>query len=123
RGRGGAGGFDGGRAGWGFSGNLSGATGNGPGAGGGGGAGTSSTTAGIGGGAGHGQIGTTGTATLDGFAGTPYGPSALLPLIGGSGGGGGGAVPGTSGGGGGGGGGAILIAGSTNITFAGATIM
>lgn len=122
-GQGGPGGFDGGPAGSGFSGNLSGATGNGPGAGGGGGAGTSSTTAGIGGGAGHGQIGTTGTATLDGFAGTPYGTSALLPLIGGSGGGGGGAVPGTSGGGGGGGGGAILIAGSTNITFAGATIM
>jgi hypothetical protein len=122
-GQGGPGGFDGGPAGSGFTGNLSGSTGNGPGAGGGGGGGTSSAAAGIGGGAGHGNIGTTGTGALDGFAGTPYGTSVLLPLIGGSGGGGGGATPGTSGGGGGGGGGAILIASSTNITFSGATIL
>jgi len=55
-GPGGPGGFDGGPAGAGFSGNLSGLTGNGPGAGGGGGGGTSSTAAGIGGGAGTGTV-------------------------------------------------------------------
>lgn len=116
-GKGGPGGFDGGRGGS-FLDTLAGATGDGPGGGG----GTTLVTAGGGGG----SFGTAGDggSTPNGVAGITYGASTLLPLIGGSGGGGGGAgaAQGIAGGGGGGGG-AILIfcAGSIKFDYTGDT--
>lgn len=57
-----------------------------------------------------------------GVGGSPYGSSALLPLIGGSGGGGGAGGLSFNGSGGGGGGGAILIAASGTVAVTGALL-
>jgi len=120
-GLGGPGGFDGGFGGLsslfgGYSGKRGGA-GQGPG-GGGTGAGSQSGYGGGGGGGGFGAAGTAGgswSSAVGGAAGSTYGQSTLLPLVGGSGGGGGAAGSSYNGSGGGGGGGAIMIASSTTI--------
>lgn len=102
----GPGGFDGGKPG--FGGDVPPGSGYGPGAGRGGDGGCNGSTS-----AGGGAFGQTpGYAT----AGTTYGNTILIPLVGGSGGGGGAGQPGN---GGGGGAGAILIAANTTITING----
>ena len=71
-------------------------------------------------GGGGGSFGTAGgNAYYGGIAGSTYGQSYILPLVGGSGGGGGGSGSVFNGGGGGGGGGAILIASSGTIDMSG----
>ncbi|MFN0086212.1 MAG: hypothetical protein ACKVX9_12565 [Blastocatellia bacterium] len=112
-GRGGPGGFDGGRGGFAINGETQGANGEGPGGGRGGNASTGSPGGG-------------GFATAGGNGGTDtggatYGSSALIPLIGGSGGGGGYATTNLNsvGTGGSGGGGSLLLATSGTISFQG----
>lgn len=132
-GRGGPGGFDGGRGGSTDAANRLGGSGLGPGGGKGGIAGSDGCSGnrwykGIGGGGGYADFGvetqTTGSASYCGIGrsdavGRPYGNTLLQPLIGGSGGGGGFGGANFAGSGGGGGGGAILIASSGTLTLSG----
>lgn len=125
-GKGGPGGYDGGAGGK----VPNGRAGNGLGPGGGGGGNyVSSWGPTEGGGAGYAGNGGIGHGWYNGYrenygntgtAGTSYGSSVLLPLVGGSGGGGGGAGGSFRGAGGGGGGGAIVIAASGTVSITGA---
>ncbi|MGH9846511.1 MAG: hypothetical protein ACREEM_48050 [Blastocatellia bacterium] len=112
-GKGGPGGFDGGRGGS-YLDSRSGTAGDGPGGGAGGTAAATGNNF-----AGGGSFARSGAAgnPPNGAAGPRYGTSTLLPLIGGSGGGGGGAADQGVAGGGGGGGGAILIYCTGTIRF------
>lgn len=134
-GRGGPGGFDGGRGGITDQAGRLGGSGLGPGGGKGGipgadGCGSGRYYKGIGGGAGHAGYGVESTASASyhmtncGWSrsdavGLPYGNAFLQPLMGGSGGGGGLGGSNFGGGGGGGGGGAILLASSGTLTLSG----